>query len=64
MGNNPQPKDLSPHPRPPSDINATRTLFFADLTENGLVKIGADARVTTGSYEIGRAWTTSFCPQR
>jgi hypothetical protein len=41
-------------------INATRTLFFADLTGNGLVKMGADARVTTGSYEIARAWATAI----
>jgi hypothetical protein len=41
-------------------ISATRPLFFADLTGSGLVKMGADAQVTTGSYETARAWATAI----
>lgn len=41
-------------------IVSNRTLSFVDLTGNALVKIGADARLTTGSYDIARIWAQAI----
>lgn len=37
-------------------ITSNRPLVLADLTGSGLVKIGADARLASGSYLIARKW--------
>ena len=63
------PEDpLTPHPSPPADfrsselpsnlftIDSQRELVFADVTGNGLVKMGADARLSSGSYLAARQW--------
>jgi RES domain len=41
-------------------IEADHSLKFADLTGSGLVKIGADAQLTTGSYNISRTWARAI----
>jgi hypothetical protein len=41
-------------------IVSNRPLNFVDLTGSALVKIGADARLTTGSYAIARAWAQAI----
>lgn len=37
-------------------ITSARPLICADLTGSGLVKLGADARLATGSYLMARKW--------
>jgi hypothetical protein len=41
-------------------IESNRELVFADLTGNGLVKMGADARVSSGSYIAAREWAQAI----
>lgn len=41
-------------------FDADRLLQLVDLTGSGLVKIGADARLTSGSYEIARRWAKAI----
>jgi hypothetical protein len=41
-------------------IESKRSLVLADLTGNGLVKIGADTRLTSGSYETSRFWAKTI----
>lgn len=41
-------------------INSQRELVFADLTGNGLVKMGADARLSSGSYVAARQWAQAI----
>lgn len=41
-------------------ITSTRPLVIANLTGSGLVKIGADARVASGSYLIARKWAQAI----
>jgi RES domain len=41
-------------------IDSQRELVFADLTGNGLVKIGADARLSSGSYAVARQWAEAI----
>jgi RES domain len=41
-------------------IESNRELVFADLTGNGLVKIGADARLSSGSYVAAREWAQAI----
>jgi RES domain len=41
-------------------IDSQRELVFADLTGNGLVKIGADARISSGSYAVARQWAEAI----
>jgi hypothetical protein len=41
-------------------IDSQRELVFADLTGNGLVKIGADARLSSGSYGAARQWAQAI----
>lgn len=44
-------------------ISSDRPLILADLTGNGLVKLGADARLTSGSYLISRTWAKAIWEQ-
>lgn len=41
-------------------ITLTRPLVLADLTGNGLVKLGADARLASGSYLMARKWAQAI----
>lgn len=41
-------------------IDSKRELILADLTGNGLVKIGADARLSSGSYAVARQWAQAI----
>jgi hypothetical protein len=41
-------------------IDSQRELVFADLTGNGLVKMGADARLSSGSYVAARQWAQAI----
>lgn len=41
-------------------ITVDRPLKLVDLWGNGLVKIGADARLSSGSYLIARAWAKAI----
>jgi RES domain len=41
-------------------IDSQRALLFADVTGNGLVKIGADARLSSGSYVVARQWAQAI----
>jgi RES domain len=41
-------------------ISSDRPLILADLTGSGLVKLGADARLTSGSYLISRTWAKAI----
>ena len=43
------------------EIESNRQLTLVDLWGSGLVKIGADARITSGSdYELSRAWAEAI----
>jgi hypothetical protein len=42
------------------EIDSQRELVFADLTGNGLVKMGADARLSSGSYFAARQWAQAI----
>ncbi len=41
-------------------IKSDRSLVLADLTGNGLVKLGADAKLASGSYLIARKWAQAI----
>lgn len=41
-------------------ITSARPLIFADLTGSGLVKLGADARLASGSYLMARKWAQAI----
>ena len=41
-------------------ITPARPLIFADLTGSGLVKLGADARLASGSYLMARKWAQAI----
>jgi RES domain len=41
-------------------IATERPLILADLTGSGLVKLGADARLSSGSYAIARTWAKAI----
>jgi hypothetical protein len=41
-------------------IAADRPLMLVDLTGSGLVKLGADARLSSGSYAIARVWAKAI----
>lgn len=41
-------------------ITSSRPLVLADLTGNGLVKLGADARLASGSYLMARKWAQAI----
>jgi RES domain len=41
-------------------IDSQRELVFADVTGNGLVKMGADARLSSGSYVAARQWAQAI----
>lgn len=41
-------------------ITSARPLVLADLTGNGLVKLGADARLASGSYLMARKWAQAI----
>jgi RES domain len=41
-------------------IDTQRELVFADVTGNGLVKMGADARLSSGSYVAARQWAQAI----
>lgn len=41
-------------------ITSVRPLVLADLTGNGLVKLGADARLASGSYLMARKWAQAI----
>ena len=47
-------------------INSSRPLVFADLTGSSLVKMGADARLSSGAYTVARQWAQAIYnhPQR
>jgi hypothetical protein len=47
-------------------INSNRPLVFADLTGSSLVKMGADARLSSGAYTVARQWAQAIYdhPQR
>jgi RES domain len=42
------------------EIDSQRELVFADVTGNGLVKMGADARLSSGSYSAARQWAQAI----
>ena len=42
------------------EIKSTQKLKLVDLWGSGLVKIGADARITSGSYLIARQWAKAI----
>jgi len=41
-------------------IKSTRSLRLVDLTADGLVRLGADARLTTGRYDIAQRWSRAL----
>lgn len=41
-------------------ITSARPRVLADLTGNGLVKLGADARLASGSYLMARKWAQAI----
>jgi RES domain len=41
-------------------ISSQRVLVFADITGNGLVKLGADARLSSGAYAVARKWAQAI----
>jgi hypothetical protein len=41
-------------------ISSDRPLVMVDLTGNSLVKLGADARLSSGSYAIARQWAQAI----
>jgi len=41
-------------------ITSARPLVLADLTGNGLVKLGADSRIASGSYLMARKWAQAI----
>jgi hypothetical protein len=41
-------------------IQTDRPLRLVDLTADGLVRLGADARLTTGSYAISQQWSLAI----
>lgn len=43
-----------------SAIDSTKELIFADLTGSGLVKMGADARLSSGAYPVARLWAQAI----
>jgi RES domain len=43
-----------------SKLILTRDLRLVDLTGEGLSRIGADARLTTGSYKISQLWSQAL----
>lgn len=42
------------------EIKSNRSLKLVDLWGNGFVKIGADARLTSGSYLLARKWAKAI----
>ena len=42
------------------EISALRSLRFANLRGKGLVKLGADSRLTTGDYGQARKWVRAI----
>ncbi len=42
------------------EISALRSLQFANLSGKGLVKLGADSRLTTGDYGQARKWVQAI----
>jgi hypothetical protein len=43
-----------------SKLTLIRDLSLVDLTGEGLSRIGADARLTTGSYKISQLWSQAL----
>ena len=43
-----------------STLTPNRDLRLVDLAGAGLTRIGADGRLTTGSYEISQAWSQAL----
>lgn len=41
-------------------IDSFRPLVFADLTGSSLVKMGADARLSSGAYTVARQWAQAI----
>jgi RES domain len=41
-------------------IESQRELIFANITGDGLVKMGADARLSSGSYTVAREWAQAI----
>jgi hypothetical protein len=41
-------------------IDSNRPLIFADLTGSSLVKMGADARLSSGAYTVARQWAQAI----
>jgi RES domain len=42
------------------EIESQRPLIFADVTGSGLVKLGADARLSSGAYTTARQWAQAI----
>jgi hypothetical protein len=42
------------------EIESQRPLVFADVTGSGLVKLGADARLSSGAYATARQWAQAI----
>jgi hypothetical protein len=42
------------------EIDSQRPLSLADVTGSGLVKLGADARLSSGSYAVARQWAQAI----
>ncbi len=43
-----------------SEFRSSRSLKLVDLAGRGLVKMGLDARLATGSYAISQSWSQAF----
>ena len=43
-----------------SRIESDRPLRLVDLTADGLARIGADSRLTTGDYAVAQRWSLAF----
>jgi hypothetical protein len=43
-----------------SRIEADRPLRLVDLTADGLARLGADSRLTTGNYAVAQRWSLAF----
>ena len=42
------------------EIDSQRELVFADLTGSSLVKMGADAHLSSGAYTVARVWAQAI----
>lgn len=43
-----------------AEFKASKNLKLIDLAGKGLVRMGLDARIATGSYKVAQAWAKAF----